>query len=182
MNYVKLLQELGCRPPSEPADNNIAAIEDGIGVPLPQSYRAFLEQCGDWWGDVFCPCQEPTPFGELSICSFHDVRQVCAVLDSNITPRNMITIATGHFTKYACLSIAGIDCGAVYALDGEFRCWMSDEEFHQRYNAIAPSLLEYLRLRREDKLPEKPISYTSLYFIANDFDEFVRLCEPVGED
>jgi hypothetical protein len=137
MDYVKRLQELGCQPPPEPPENNIQALEAGIGVPLPASYRAFLAMCGGWWGDILVPCQEPTPFGsEHWISAFHHAGEVRGLLDSMITPRNMVTIGSGHFAKYTCLSVAGIDRGSVYALDGEFRVYWTDEEFHQRFNAL----------------------------------------------
>lgn len=171
------LRQLGFEPPSEPADNDIAALEDDLGVPLPARYREFLAGVGGWYGDFVCPCREPTPFGEHHGRGFHDAGAVRGLLDSLITPRNMITIGWGNFSMYTCLSIAGIDRGSVYALDGDFRVYWSDEEFHLRFNAMADEIREYLRLRREDQLPEKPIGYDSLYLVAEDFDEFLDQCQ-----
>jgi hypothetical protein len=159
MNYPTRLRELGCEPPSEPPACEIEAIEAAIGVSLPEPYRGFLAECGGWWRDICCPCQEPTPFGEHVITGFHDATTVRELLNSMITPRNMVTIAYGHFGAYTCLSIAGIDRGSVYALDSEFRVYWSDEEFHQRYNAMADCIREYLQLRSDDKLPQKPAGY-----------------------
>lgn len=182
MNYRARLRELGCEPPSEPADLDVEAIEAGIGVPLPESYRRFLVECGGWWSDICCPCLEPTPFGEHVITGFHDAAEVRGLLDSMITPRNMVTIGYGHRGKYTCLSVAGIDRGSVYALDSEFRVFWSDEEFEQRFNAMADSIRQYLNLRRSESLPEKPAGYDSLYLLATDFDAFLSLCWPCTED
>src|SRR5262245_62140832 len=110
MDYPKRLTELGCRPGSEAPDRDVQTIEASIGVRLPAKYRAFLLECGGWWGDILCPCREPTPFGDTHwISGFHDARDVRALLDSTITPRNMVSIATGNFAKYTCVSVAGID-------------------------------------------------------------------------
>jgi SMI1-KNR4 cell-wall len=182
MNYPARLRELGCEPPSERPDRDVEAIEAEIGVPLPASYREFLAECGGWWRDLCCPSQEPTPFGEHVITGFHDAAEVRGLLDSMITPRNMVTIGYGHFGAFTCLSVAGIDRGSVYALDSEFRVFWSDEEFHQRFNAMADSIREYLELRRSDSLPEKPAGYDSLYLLADDFDEFLSLCRSCSED
>jgi hypothetical protein len=116
MSYASRLSELGCEPPSGPADGGVAVLESEIGVPLPEAYRRFLAECGGWSGDLSCPSRELTPFGaEQWINGFHDAGQVRRLLDSMITPRNMVTIGWGHFAKYTCLSIAGIDRGSVYA-------------------------------------------------------------------
>jgi hypothetical protein len=183
MDYPARLRELGCEPPSEPPRRTIEAIESAIGVPLPKPYREFLADCGGWWQDILCPCLEPTPFGEEhAITGFHDPGEVYDLLDSMITPRNMVTIGYGHFAKYTCISVAGIDRGAVYALDGEFRALWDDEEFHQRFNALADSIRDYLELRRGEKLPAKPAGYDCLYLLAEDFDTFLSRCRPCSDD
>lgn len=146
-------------------------------MPLPPSYRAFLRTCGGWCGDLLCPCREPTPFGsEHWLNGFHDAGEVRGLLHSLITPRNMVTIAWGHFAKYTCLSVAGIDRGSVYALDGEFRGYWSDEEFERRFNAMDDEIRDYLALRRGDQLPEKPAGYESVYLLAGDFETFLAAC------
>lgn len=182
MDYESRLRELGSRPAGQGTPADIAAIESDIGVALPEPYRMFLNCCGGWWGDILCPAREPTPFGEHNLSGFHDAAEVRGYLDSNITPRNMVTIGTGHFAKYTCLSVAGIDRGAVYSLDGEFRCFWTDEEFELRFNAMDDEIRRYLELRRTERLSEKPAGYDSLYLLADTFDEFLRLCHPVSED
>jgi hypothetical protein len=183
MNYSKRLRDLGCEPPPETPDCDIEAIERAVGVPLRRAYRDFLSECGGWWHDILCPVEEPTPFGEDHwITSFHDAGEVEGLLNSMIAPRNMIVIGTGHFAKYTCLSIAGIDHGSVYALDGEFRAYWSDEEFHQRFNAIDESIEKYLTLRRNEMLPEKPVGYECLYLLAPSFADFLARCKPCLDD
>jgi hypothetical protein len=182
VDYVARLRELGCDPPSEHPDCDIEALEAEIGVSLPARYREFLSKCGGWWHDVCCPCREPTPFDEHVITGFHDAGEVRGLLDSMIIPRNMVAISYGHFGMYTCLSFAGIDRGSVYALDSEFRVDWSDEEFYQRFNAMADGIREYLELRRDDRLPEKPVGYDSLYLLAEDFDEFLSSCRPCSDD
>jgi hypothetical protein len=177
-DYLKTLEKLGCEAPSKDADKNVDSIEKVIGVVLPDSYRRFLLECGGCWSDIFCPCAEPTPFGkDHGIAGFHDAKEVRNLVDSFITPRNMVTIATGHFAKYTCLSIAGIDRGWVYALDGEGRAWWSDETFEKRFNAMDGAIKEYLALRRQDQLPQKPAGYDHLYLLADNFDGFLSSCE-----
>src|SRR5262249_38134820 len=169
MDYASHLQQLGCTPPAQEPDRDVESIEAAIGVLLPPEYRKFLLSCGGWSGDVLCPCQEPTPFGEDHVTSaFHDAGEVRGLLGSLITPRNMITIAVGPFGGYTCLSIAGIDHGWVYALDGEFRADWSDEEFEQRFHDMDLSVRRYLELRAEAKLARKLAGYSNVYILAKD--------------
>lgn len=182
MDYSERLRQLGCEAPAESPKGDTKTIEMAIWVSLPEPYRKFLAECGGWWKDICCPCQEPTPFGEHVITGFHDAAEVLGLVDSMITPRNMITIGYGHFGAYTCLSVAGIDRGSVYALDSEFRVYWSDEYFHQRFNALANCIQEYLDLRREDRLSQKPAGYDSLYLLASDLDEFLNRCRRCSDD
>lgn len=177
VDYAARLRMLGCRPTSKSVAGDIEALENCIGVTLPASYRQFLASCGGWCGNLLCPCREPTPFGhDHWLSGFHDAGEIQEILTSMIVPRNMVMIAYGHFEKFTCLSVAGIDRGFVYALDGEFRAYWSDAEFQETFNAMADSIREYLELRREDNLPEKAVGYESLYMIAEDFDQFLASC------
>jgi tetratricopeptide (TPR) repeat protein len=173
------IAELGCSPPTQAVDCDVEAVERAVGVRLPDGYRKFLERFGGWWGDLVCACQEPTPFGQdHCIAGFCDAGGVLNLLESRVTPPNIISFGYGHFEKYTCLSVAGIDRGVVYAADGEARSSWSDEEFHQRFNGMADSIRDFLRLRREGKLRKKPPGYENLYLLAQDFDEFLSSCRP----
>ncbi len=177
MDYRKRLREIHCQPPEERAKRNIRRIEVAIGVSLPESYRLFLAKCGGWWGDICCPCDEPNPLGDSHVNSeFHVADEVYGLLDSTITPRNMITIGTGNFAKYTCLSVAGIDRGAVYVLDGELRAFRSDKELLLRYPGMPDSIRNYLKLRRSQSLPQKPAGYDNIYLLATTFDEYLSRC------
>ncbi len=102
--------------------DQLSDLELKIGVELPQDYRDFLlEMGGGYVDDLIAECVVPTPFGELNIVEFGDLNSIVRLLDSEITPRNMICIAHGHFGMTTCLSIAGLDHGSVYALDTEMR-------------------------------------------------------------
>lgn len=180
--YTNVLSELGMAPSDEDVRSDVSANEAAIGVSLPTEYKQFLKTGAGWWGDVCCPSEEPTPFGDHVLCGFHDADETSAILDSMITPRNMITIASGHFGAFTCLSVCGIDRGAVYALDSEFRSRWPDEMFYERFNAIADSIKDYLRLRRDGNLPQKHDSYDSLYLLAPDWETFLSRCKPCGDE
>lgn len=181
MDYITRLKELGCKPPASQHAQDIEGIEREIGTRLPEGYRAFLAQCGGWWAEIDCACQEPTPFGDRHwINDFHNAREVRRLLDSMITPRNMVTITTGHFAKYTCLSIAGLDHGSIYALDGELRAYWTDDEFYERFNNVADEIIQYLDDRREKRLPTKPEGYNNVYLLASSFDEFLERCQKVS--
>ncbi|EEF63365.1 SMI1/KNR4 family protein [Pedosphaera parvula] len=179
MDYLARLKELECFPAKSRvaiADDDIEALERDIGARLPDGYREFLQIGGGYVGTLSCPCKEPSPFGTHILSGFDTASEISGVLDSMITPRNMITIASGDFGQFTCLSFAGIDRGCVYALDSEFRCYWQDEEFHQRFKAMANGIREYLRLRGGGELVQKPAGYDSLYLLAESFDEFLELC------
>jgi len=183
MNYPARLKSLGCEPPAEFPACDIDVIESRVGVRLPESYREFLRVCGGWWRDILCPCGESTPFGEEHVVTgFYDAAEVANSLECPFVPRNMVLIGYAHFAKYTSLSIAGIDRGSVYALDGEYRAFWDDEEFHQRFDGMEDSIRQYLKLRRNDDLPEKPVGYENAYFLAGSFDEFLELCTPYDPD
>lgn len=153
----------------------VRRLEEQIGVSLPRDYREFLLSVGKNWGKAFAPYSEPTPRGdEHSILSFHSAHEINGLLDSMITPRNMLTIGVSDGANYTCLSVCGIDRGSVYGLDGEFRAYMDDEEFWQRYPQMADSIQEYLRARDADELPEKPAGYENCYLVAESFDAFLK--------
>lgn len=179
MKYLARLEELQCFPSTSRvavADGEIETLEHKIGVRLPEDYRMFVQIGGGYLGSLSCPCKEPSPFGDHVLSGFDTVAEVSGVLDSMITPRNMVTIGSGDFGQFTCLSFAGIDRGCVYALDAEFRCHWPDEEFRERFKAMADCVREYLRLRRGGELPRKPAGYDSLYLLAESFDEFLRSC------
>jgi hypothetical protein len=177
MDFHRHLEALGADFYGAPADEaHVSYVESLIAAQFPKDYRDYLVSVPrvHFAESVFIGCREPTPFGVAHFHSMHSISDVEGLLDSDLTPRNMITIATGNLNKYVCLSIVGIDHGAVYALDGDYRCFWDDNQFQRAFPNMADSIREYLAIRARDELPDKPFSYSTLYRIADSFTEFVE--------
>jgi hypothetical protein len=157
---------------------DVLALEAAIGTSIPDEFRRFLLLGADYRGCIWCPTSTPSPFGDHGLCSFDSARDILGVIDSFMTPRNMITIGSGDFGMFTCLSVCGIDRGSVYGLDGEYRCFWPDEEFERRFSAMSDDIREYLRVRREGGLPQIPAGYDSCYVLASSFTEYLSLCRP----
>ncbi|KAF0171637.1 MAG: hypothetical protein FD161_4235 [Limisphaerales bacterium] len=110
----------------------------------------------------------------------HTVQEVVGLLDSSVTPRNMICIGYGHFGATTCLSIAGLDHGHVFSLDTEMRYYWTDEHL-RRYPHLDPDIREFFRKRDSDELPARPWGYDHCYHVADSFSEFLRKIHP-GEE
>lgn len=161
-------------PHGSPAEESeVAELETQIGVSLPAAYRKFLlTDGGGYLLDGLVECSMPTPFGRHIITELHDCQSVINLLDSSVTPRNMICIGYGHFGRTTCLSIAGLDHGQVYSLDTEMRFYWTGETIAE-FPSLAPSIREFFRMRDEDELPERPWGYENCYHIANSFEQFL---------
>lgn len=183
MDYDARLIELGMedfaseRDPAT-AERDVLELEAAIGTSIPDDFRRFLLLGADYRGCIWCSVSTPTPFGDHGIASFDSARAILGVIDSYMTPRNMITIGSGHFGSFTCLSVCGIDRGSVYGLDSDYRCFWSDEDFHSRFPALSDGIRDYLRVRREGGLPQMPAGYDSCYFLAPSFSEYLTLCRP----
>jgi len=158
-----------------PADASaIARLETAIGVPLPVAYRKFLStDGGGYLRDGLAECTYPTPFGRHIITELYSVDDVIGLLTSTVTPRNMICIGYGHFGMTTCLSIAGLDHGQVFSLDTEMR-YFWDEDTLAKYPDLAPSIVEFFRMRDMNELAERPWGYESCYHIADSFPQFLE--------
>ena len=176
--YEERLQELGLEKSHEPENSNPEQIEALIGVRLPEGYRRFLAGgLSTYWGDLWYPVRSFAPFREKSIVGFHSSSEICEFVGSMIVPRNMILIGYGHFGADICLSVAGVDRGSVYVLDTEWQASWTDERFTQWYGPQTEGVVfEYLKMRSEGRLPDKPVGYDHLYLVAESFDEFLRVC------
>ncbi len=174
MDMNKWIGKLGFGSTAGPEpDASVARLERLIGVALPQDYRTFLLEIGGGeLRDTVAPCTIPTPFGKHNLTCFHSVDEVIGLLDSNVTPRNMVCIAYGHFGMTTCLSVAGLDHGQVFALDTEMRFFWDNEKL-RRFPHLDPSVREFFRLRDADGLPPRPWGYENCYHIANSFAEFL---------
>ncbi|MBU6173076.1 MAG: SMI1/KNR4 family protein [Planctomycetes bacterium] len=166
--------------PFDPAD--VTEIEQSIGVKLPEQFLTFVKETngGGYVDDLLAECLVPTPFGKSNIVEIGGLPGVIRLLDSDVTPRNMICIGHGHFGMTTCLSIAGIDHGCVYALDTEMRYFWTNERI-SKYPSLAPSIKEFFKMRDNDELPERPWGYENCYLIAEDFDEYLSKLHPASE-
>lgn len=156
----------------EPCDR-VAEFEGLIGTRLPPDYRSYLLEIGGGYvRDVLVPCTGPTPIGEHIVTELHSVKEILALLKSNVTPRNMISIGYGHFGMTTCLSVAGLDHGQVFSLDTEMRFnW--DDATISRLPDLDPVVREFFRLRDANELPDRPWGFDNCYHIADSFSEFL---------
>jgi hypothetical protein len=174
--------------------DQLSELELNIGVELPQDYRNFLlETGGGYVDDLIAECIVPTPFGQLNIVEFGDLNSIVrlrsmhtganghevsiryfhgGILESEVTPRNIICIAHGHFGMTTCLSVAGIDYGSVYALDTEMRYFWDKAKLENLPN-LDPSIVEFFRMRDNNALPSRPFGYENLYLVAGSFDDLL---------
>ncbi|HTN03714.1 MAG TPA: SMI1/KNR4 family protein, partial [Planctomycetaceae bacterium] len=174
MNPTGWADSLSFSPRGAPeTDAAISALEDAIGVRLPDDYRLFLATCGGGYlSDGLAECTCPTPFGPLNITILHSVPDVARLLNSTVTPRNMICIGYGHFGMTTCLSIAGLDHGQVFGLDTEMRYYW-DEETLSRLPHLDESIKDFFHRRDSDELPERPWGYENCYHVADNFADFL---------
>jgi len=147
-DYRQHLAGLSFQPkdgPESPAA--IAELERQVGVPLLADYRAFLLEVGGGYINAYAPCTVLTPFGRLhSVTELHGVQDVIGLLDSTITPRNMVCVGIGHNAATTCLSVAGLDRGQVFALDAKMRYYWGEETLANLPD-LAPEIREFFRLR-----------------------------------
>ena len=129
--------------------------------------------------DSFAPCTVLTPFGEHGMKTLNSVAEIIDLLDSWITPRNMICIGSGDFGATTCLSIAGLDHGHIYALDAEMKFLWDDEKL-SRWNFNAEAR-EFFRQRDADELPPRPWGYDNCYHIADSFTDFMSKLHPAPD-
>lgn len=159
------------------SDESVTKLERLIGVSLPEDYRHFLLTIGGGSLDAWAACTIPTPFGAHGITTLHSIEQVIDLLDSTVTPRNMICIAYGSFGATTCLSIAGLDHGQVFSLDTEMRFYWDDSKL-AGYPHLDPAIREFFRMRDTDELPDRPWGYDHCYHVADSFPEFIAKTRP----
>jgi len=156
----------------------VERLEQLAGTTLPGDYREFLLTFGGGYLDAFSPCKGLTPIGDsCSVTRLHSCAEVIQLLDSRVTPRNMICISYGHDGQTGCLSIAGLDHGLVFALDTKMRFYW-DAEALAKMPHLDPSIREFFRLRDADELPERPWGYDNCYPMADSFADFLARLRP----
>lgn len=171
------LSELEYETHGPETEESISDLESMVGVSLPSELRQFLLQFGGGYlTDCMIECREHTPFGELNIIEIESVRGISVSAESDILPRNMLSIGTGHFSKWTCISIAGVDRGKIYAFDAEMRYYW-DQDTLDKLPALDPSIKEFFRLRDNEELPERPWGYENCYEVADNFNDFLDRLE-----
>lgn len=179
MNQQRCLAHVEFQATGGPeSSKSVAELETQIGVQLPPDYRHFLTEIGGGYvKDALAPCTLPTPFGEHIMTVLHTVREVIDLLDSNVTPRNMLCIGYGHFGMTTCLSVAGLDHGQVYSLDTEMRFFWQDDTLNKLPH-LDPTIREFFRLRDTDQLPSRPWGYENCYHLADSFNQYLEKLHP----
>lgn len=159
----------------------IAALESRIGVTLPGDYRDFITSIGPGSLDGWADCSYPTPFGSHGVTTLHSMSEVDELLTSMIVPRNMICIGAGDFGAFTCLSVCGLDRGAVYSLDGEMN-YYKDIDGPQQFYSGSPQAQDFYRRRDEGDLPPRPFGYENCYHVADSFTAYLLALRPLEVD
>lgn len=175
MSTKELLKRVGFVAQNGPEPiNKIEELERWIGVRLPSEYRSFLLEIGGGpLKDAVVPCTVPTPFGDHIITDLHGIQDVMGLLDSDKTPRNMVSIGFGHFGMTTCLSVAGVDHGQIYSLDTEMRFFWGEQTLSELPD-LDQSVKEFFRMRDDGELPPRPWGYENCYHVADSFGEFLE--------
>src|SRR5262245_54689662 len=144
----------GSKPPSEQL---VREFERRFKLHLPADYREFLVNHGGVCQDARCPIIEPTPFGTSTVITgfygFQD-DEISAATDLIDGAPEIIAIGSEGLGRMFWLSCVEPEFGHVLVHDHYGRSSWPDEEF-LRWPHLAPEIHDYLRLRRENKLPKK---------------------------
>ena len=149
---------------------NWADVESRLGVELPRAYKEYVDSLDDLFLEpgVSVESVEPTPFGEAVIDEFIP-RSDLELVDVALVP-----IAVNSFGYRTFLSVHESDYGSVYYYDFEQRALQPDEWFYRRFPNLSSDLAQYLSVRSQGLLPEKPAGNESLYRLASTFSEFAE--------
>jgi hypothetical protein len=174
-----------CVPPSE---NLVREYEKRFELTLPPDYREFLVHHGGVVGTANCAFQEPTPCGTgTCIDSFygftradrHDnVNQATELIEG---APDVVAIGDNLMGAMFWLKCSGRDNGNIYMHDHECRSAWPDKMFSEMFGNLHPTIKEYLDLRRQGKLAEKPKGYDHVYRLAKSFSEFFEGLEKAEE-
>lgn len=153
----------------------VESYEREFGLTLPAEYRAFLASYGGVLLHATYPFAEPTPFGpEGMIDEFFGfvpprVRETSSVhWNTRLIDGAPAVVAIGSdlMGGMTWLKCTGEDAGSVYYHDPQRRWFWPDAKFYEWFPNLSPSVEQYLRLRREHRLPTKRRGYENVYLIA----------------
>jgi hypothetical protein len=167
----------GDTPPSE---RLVGAFERRFGLSLPADFRTFLVRHGGFKGEAVCPMIEPTPFGNSTIITgfygFH-ADEIGETTDLIEGAPKIIALGSECLGRMFWLFCAEPYVGHVFVRDHYGRSSWSDEDFF-KWPHLAPEIRQYLDLRREGKLPEKPEGFEDVYLVARSFTDFIDSLQP----
>lgn len=172
----------GSTPPSE---SLVREFEDRFGVALPPDFRSFLVRHGGARGTAVCPLLEPTPFGtDCCIDCFFGFENDEIGDSTEIIEGAPDIIAIGYEPggKMWWLFCSEPYLGHVFVHDHQGRSAWPDDQFFQWFPNLAPEIKNYLDLRRNKKLPSKPVGFEHVYLAARSFSEFVDRLRPYAEE
>lgn len=170
----------GDTPPSEAL---VRKFERRFHLNLPADYRSFLAQHGGAYGDASCPMIEPTPFGtSTTITKFYgfnddEIGSTTRLIEG---APEIIALGAECLGRMFWLFCAEPYFGYVFVYDHYHRSSWSDEDF-MKWPSLAPEIHNYLDMRREGKLPEKPEGYDDVYLVAMSFTDFIDSLTPVDD-
>jgi hypothetical protein len=186
--FASKLDDLGfelpqwCVPPTELL---VRGFEARFSLRLPVDYRAFLLRHGGVIGSAICGFQEPTPCGPSTyIESFYGFtlpNRRGNVMDRTELIRgapDVIAVGDNLMGGMFWLKCTGKDAGHVYMHDHEGRFAWPDPIFSERFPNLSPEIKQYLKQRKQGKLPAKPKGYEHVYRLAKSFTEFIDRLEP----
>jgi hypothetical protein len=152
----------------EPALHLVESYERDLRLALPADYRAFLAAYGGVFLNAKYLFAEPTPFGPNGMIDqffgffparVHESSSVhwnTRLIDG---APNVVAIGADSMGGMTWLKCTGEDAGSVYFHDPQRRWSWPDAKFYEWFFNLDPSVEQYLRLRREHRLPTKRRGY-----------------------
>jgi hypothetical protein len=181
------IEALNLRPMAgrmEPTERLVRSFEDRFGLALPRDYRAFLLEHAGSWASAKAPFLVPTPIGTEAMVEElfgfmtheHGRGDVRNAADAAGGAPHVIPIASDVFGNWMLLVCRGPHTGSVLLEDVSQRASWTDARFRRQFPNLAPSIEEYLRLRRAEALPPSIVNASNCYLVARSFDELVANC------
>jgi hypothetical protein len=170
----------------------VAEFEQEYRLRLPAEYREFLLAFGGWTGSATCDfLEKPTPLGKGAWIDLfygrmvpdYEVYDIRWATDSIGDAPTFVAVASGGMNGcMVAVRCGGPDDGHVYFFDRDQRSLWPDEEFHQMFPNLSPSIIEYLERRRAGGLSPKPEGYECYYLLGRGFNEFIARLKPTKDE
>ena len=165
----------------------VRSFEERFGLSLPAGYRAFLLAHGGSYASAKAPFLVPTPIGTDAVVeeilgfmqSERDGGDLRNAAETAGSAPNLVPIACDGFGNWTLLVCRGPHTGQVVHEDMGQRGLWSDDDLHRRFPNLAPSIEDYLDLRRGEALPPSIVSAPNCYLLASSFEAFLASCSPL---